>query len=181
MTLGKEERHAPGSVVRGESLFEPLSNYGNNQEYSIQLVGNTKPKNSFLELFSLFLSVFDEFLLIYFTFSLSIRDYFLNLQSVFYVLIQLMATNMAANRPLEVISERKNGYLSDLERELGERTVRQLEAMGYIENAPSANGDTWKISSRAKHMADLKYKPSNFVERLVDWYYFNVRRIKLSI
>lgn len=88
---------------------------------------------------------------------------------------------MAENRPLAVISKRKNGYLSDLESELGVRAVRQLEAMGYIENAPSANGDTWKISNRAKRMAELKYKPSNMVERLVDWYYFNVRRVKLSI
>lgn len=88
---------------------------------------------------------------------------------------------MAENRPLAVISERKNGYLSDLERELGVHAVRQLEAMGYIENAPSANGDTWKISNRAKRMAELKYKPSNVIERLVDWYYFKVRRVKLSI
>jgi hypothetical protein len=92
-----------------------------------------------------------------------------------------METYMETNRPLAVIFEKKNGYLSDLERELGERTVLQLEAMGYIENAPSANGDTWKISSRARRMADLKYKPSNFFERLVDWYYFNVRRVRLSI
>lgn len=88
---------------------------------------------------------------------------------------------MAEDRPLAVISQRKNGYLSELEKELGEQTVRQLEAMGYIENAPSAKGDTWKISSRAKRMADLKYKPSNMIERLVDWYYFNVRRVKLSL
>ena len=40
---------------------------------------------------------------------------------------------MVTNRPLAVISERKNGYLSDLEIKLGERTVRQVEAMGYIE------------------------------------------------
>ena len=88
---------------------------------------------------------------------------------------------MADNRPLAVISKKKNGYLSDLERELGEHTVRQLEAMGYIENAPSTNGDTWKISSRAKHMADLKYKSSNIIERLVDWYYFHVRRVDINI
>ena len=88
---------------------------------------------------------------------------------------------METNRPLAVIFEKKNGYLSDLEKELGERTVLQLEAMGYIENAPSANGDTWKISNIAKRIANLKYKPSNIIERLVDWYYFNVRRVRLSI
>ena len=88
---------------------------------------------------------------------------------------------METNRPLAVIFEKKNGYLSDLERELGERTVLQLEVMGYIENASSANGDTWKISNMAKRIANLKYKPSNIIERLVDWYYFNVRRVRLSI
>lgn len=95
--------------------------------------------------------------------------------------IQLIATIMVKNRPLAVISQKRNGYLSELEHELGEQTVRQLEAMGYIENAPSANGDTWKITRRARRMAGLKYKSSSMFERLVDYYYFNIRRVKLSI
>ena len=54
--------------------------------------------------------------------------------------------------PLKHIYEAKCGNLSDLERNLGKSTVRQLEAMGFIMNAPSQHGDTWKISSRAESL-----------------------------
>ena len=84
------------------------------------------------------------------------------------------------DRPLYVIYKDRKGHLKDLEAKLDERSVRQLEAMGYIENAPSIDGGTWKISSRADHIARLKYKSPSLLDRLIDWYFFKIRKVNLS-
>lgn len=92
-----------------------------------------------------------------------------------------MRETRVENRPLYVIYRDRKGHLKDLEAKLDERSVRQLEAMGYIENAPSADGGTWKISSRADHIARLKYGSRSFIDRLVDLYFFKIRRVNLSV
>jgi len=71
--------------------------------------------------------------------------------------------------------------LKDLEEEIGEHTVRQFEAMGYIENAPSRKGDTWRISKRAYRMARLKYGRMSLIEHITDRYFFNVRKVSISL
>lgn len=83
--------------------------------------------------------------------------------------------------PLEFIYETKDGRLSDLERELGKTTVRQLEAMGFIKNAPSANGDTWKISDRARRLGDISSRPYTRRERIKDFYRYKLPRMLFGV
>ena len=78
------------------------------------------------------------------------------------------------------IHEKKNGFISELENELGETRVRQLEAMGYIKNAPNPEGNTWMISERATRMAKSIYRESTKWEKMTDWFNRKVRRIDFS-
>jgi len=83
--------------------------------------------------------------------------------------------------PLEFICRAKNGKLSELERELGRTTVRQLEAMGFIKNAPSANGDTWKLSDRASRLGEVSSRRYTRKERLKDFYRYKLPRILFGV
>ena len=82
---------------------------------------------------------------------------------------------------LNYIYKKKFGTISELSREFGETAVRQMEAMGYIINAPTKDGDTWKISSRAKKLAELRYRDNTLFEKLCDWFYLKVRKIDFSL
>lgn len=92
-----------------------------------------------------------------------------------------MRATRAESHPLYVIYKERKGHLKDLESKLDKRSIGQLEAMGYIENAPSADGGTWKISRRADHMARLKYGKPSLLDKLSDWYYFKVRKVEINI
>ena len=83
--------------------------------------------------------------------------------------------------PLEFIYRTKNGRLRDLERELGRTTVRQLEAMGFIKNAPSANGDTWKLSDCARRLGEVSSRRYTRKERLKDFYRYKLPRILFGV
>ena len=78
------------------------------------------------------------------------------------------------------IHEKQNGYISELETKIGQERVRQLEAMGYIKNAPNPKGNTWMISKRAARMATSIYRESTKWEKITDWFNRNVRRIDFS-
>lgn len=82
---------------------------------------------------------------------------------------------------LRYIYDHKHGLRSDLVRLYGERTVRQLEATGFIVNAPGPKGVTWGISNLANDIASLKYSRLSFMERLTDWYYTHVLRVNTSV
>ena len=79
--------------------------------------------------------------------------------------------------PLQVIFKSQYGKLSELEERLGKREVRQLEAMGFIQNAPSQYGETWKISSRAQRLAMLRSKPYTKKERRSDFCRFKLPKL----
>ncbi|MBQ6204545.1 MAG: hypothetical protein IJK46_10705 [Prevotella sp.] len=79
--------------------------------------------------------------------------------------------------PLKHIYEAKCGILSDLERDLGKSTVRQLEAMGFILNAPSQHGDTWKISDRAKRLGYVSFRSYSRKERFKDFCRYKLPRL----
>ncbi len=82
---------------------------------------------------------------------------------------------------LSYIYRHKCGNISDLNRKFGKTSVRRMEAMGYIVNAPTKDGDTWKISSRAKKLAELRCRDNTLWERFCDWFYLKVRRIDFGI
>lgn len=82
---------------------------------------------------------------------------------------------------LHYIYQQKCGNVADLETRFGNVAVRQMEAMGYIINAPKDTGDTWRISNRARKLAELRYRKSTISERFHDWINLNVRKIDFSI
>lgn len=73
------------------------------------------------------------------------------------------------------------GKVAELKAKFGDDAVRQMEAMGYIVNAPTAEGDTWRISARARKLAKLRYRKSTKRERMCDWFNLKIRRIDFSI
>lgn len=81
------------------------------------------------------------------------------------------------SNPLEYIYETKCGTLRELEDEVGESTVRQFEAMGFIKNAPSRNGDTWKISDKAKRLAEVMTRTYTRKARLRDFCHYKLPRM----
>lgn len=83
--------------------------------------------------------------------------------------------------PLKHIYEAKCGNLSDLERDLGKSTVRQLEAMGFIKNAPSQHGDTWQISGRAKSLAEVSFRPYTRRAKFRDFYRYKLPRMLFGV
>lgn len=82
--------------------------------------------------------------------------------------------------PLNYIYREKHGYISTLKDKIGEQAVRQLEAMGYIENAFDEKGGTWQITKRARQRAKNLYRPSTPWEKVKDWFYVYVCRINFS-
>lgn len=82
---------------------------------------------------------------------------------------------------LHHIYQQKCGNVADLVTMFGDVAVRQMEAMGYIINAPKDTGGTWRISDRAKKLAELRYRKSTISERFRDWFNLNVRKIDFSI
>lgn len=82
---------------------------------------------------------------------------------------------------LHYIYKERCGKVAELKAKFGEDAVRQMEAMGYIANAPTKDGDTWCISSRALKLATLRYRRSSIWERVCDWFNLSIRRIDFSI
>ena len=82
---------------------------------------------------------------------------------------------------LKHIYEAKCGNLSDLERDLGKSTVRQLEAMGFIMSVPCLHGDTWKISERASRLGDVSFRPYSRKERFKDYYRYKLPRMLFGV
>lgn len=82
---------------------------------------------------------------------------------------------------LYYIYTQKHGLRAELVEKFDERTVRQMEATGFIVNAPSAQGVTWKMSHMADEIATLKYSKLTWKERLVEWYYTHIRKVNLSV
>lgn len=83
--------------------------------------------------------------------------------------------------PLKFIYETKCGNLSDLENVLGKSTVRQLEAMGFIKNAPSQHGDTWQISGRANSLAEVSFRPYTSRAKFRDFYRYKLPRMLFGV
>ena len=84
------------------------------------------------------------------------------------------------NNPLSIIYQKRQGRMDDLRRSMDEHQIRQLEAMGYIVNAPSKYGDTWKISKKALEIAKLRFHKSSWLNKIDDWFLINVKNVALA-
>lgn len=73
------------------------------------------------------------------------------------------------------------GLLKDLESALSENEVRDLELLGYIENAISPNGETWKLTKKGKKLRKLLMNRSSLSDFLKDWIYTKILRFNVNL
>ena len=82
---------------------------------------------------------------------------------------------------LSYLNSHTNGRVSDLQKVFGEEEIRQMEAMGYIVNAPSKDGETWKRSTRAARLAQACFRKSTALEKIGDLINVHLRKVDYSI
>jgi hypothetical protein len=75
---------------------------------------------------------------------------------------------MTRKELLEIIISRKNGMISELEKELGEETVRDFEFLGYIVNGVSPRGETWRVGPSVEKLYNTFYGDISAKERKIN-------------
>jgi hypothetical protein len=73
------------------------------------------------------------------------------------------------------------GMLDDLEKSLSSDEVRRLERLGYIENAISPKGATWRLSDKGKRMRKNLKKGTSLSTRLGDFFFKHVLHYNVSL
>lgn len=79
------------------------------------------------------------------------------------------------------IFENKSGLLCDLETAISPEEVRRLERLGYIENAVSPEGETWKLSEKGRNARKALVGKVSFVDRISDFFLSKVLHYSVSI
>lgn len=79
------------------------------------------------------------------------------------------------------IFRNSSGLMSELEAAISRGEVRRLERLGYIENAISAKGETWKLSKKGKASRDLLMGKRTFWDRISDFFYRKILGFRASI
>lgn len=73
------------------------------------------------------------------------------------------------------------GMLSVLEKSISPAEVRRLERLGYIENAISPQGATWRLSAKGKRMRKNLMKGTSLAMRCSDFFFKYVLRYNVSL
>lgn len=73
------------------------------------------------------------------------------------------------------------GLLKDLEDELTPKEVRKLELLGYIENAISSEGETWKLTRKGVKLRKLLNEENTPIDTLKDWTYKHLFKININL
>jgi len=89
-----------------------------------------------------------------------------------------MKGNMTITNPA---LERGYGMLKTLEEQITPAEVRRLERLGYIENAISPKGATWKLSAKGQRMRKNLSRGSSFATRWSDFFFKHVLRYNVSL
>lgn len=79
------------------------------------------------------------------------------------------------------IFEHKSGLLCDLEAAISAEEVRRLERLGYIENAVSPKGETWRLSKKGRKARKALVGKVSFRDRISDFFLSNVLHYSVSI
>lgn len=74
-----------------------------------------------------------------------------------------------------------HGLLKDLERTLSESEVRDLELLGYIENAISPNGETWMLTKKGRKCRKLLMSRNSLSDCIKDWIYIKVLGLNVNL
>lgn len=73
------------------------------------------------------------------------------------------------------------GLLKDLEEELTKKEVRNLELLGYIENAISSKGETWKLTRKGVELRKLLCGKNTAVDSIKDWCYKRLFKMNVNL
>lgn len=73
------------------------------------------------------------------------------------------------------------GLLKDLEENLSISKVRELELLGYIENAIAPDGETWKLTSKGKKLRKLLLGRKSLKETVEDWIYIHLLKFNVNL
>ena len=79
------------------------------------------------------------------------------------------------------IFRHSSGLLSELEKVISPQEVRCLERLGYIENAVSPKGETWRLSKKGKQSRDILMQKYSWRDRISDFFYRHVLGYQVSI
>ena len=88
---------------------------------------------------------------------------------------------MASLAITDPIFNHSSGLLSELENKISPQEVRRLERLGYIENAVSPNGETWRLSKKGKQSRHILMQKSSWRGRISDFFYRHVLGYQVSI
>lgn len=77
--------------------------------------------------------------------------------------------------------EKGYGMLNVLEEQITPQEVRRLERLGYIENAISPEGATWRLSNKGKRMRRNLLKKSSYSSKFTDFFFKRVLHYHVSI
>ena len=92
--------------------------------------------------------------------------------------INIIMSNLAITND---IFRNSSGLMSELEAAISRGEVRRLERLGYIENAISPKGETWKLSKKGKASRDLLMGKRTFGDRISDFFYRKILGFRASI
>lgn len=73
------------------------------------------------------------------------------------------------------------GLLKDLESELSEKEVRDLELLGYIENAMTSNGETWRLTAKGRELRKLMTKKPTMADSVKDWIFVHLLKFNVNL
>lgn len=74
-----------------------------------------------------------------------------------------------------------SGLLEELERNLSESEVRNLELLGYIENAIAPEGETWKLTDKGEKLRKLLMEQQGFVDTIKDWIFKKLLKFNVNL
>lgn len=88
-----------------------------------------------------------------------------------------MYDNVICNKALS----KGSGLLKELEDQLSESNVRDLELLGYIENAMTTKGETWKLTSKGRKLRKLLSERNSCGDTIKDWFYRRILRFNVNL
>ncbi len=84
------------------------------------------------------------------------------------------------NNLISYVYDKKYGYINELQQTIGEKAVRKLELMGYIENAPHPSGRTWKVTERCKRYGNVRQKKNGLFSVITNKIYAHKLRLSTN-
>lgn len=79
------------------------------------------------------------------------------------------------------IFEHNAGLMKDLESAITIDEIRRLERLGYIENAISPKGATWKLSKKGKESRELLVGKATLFDKISDFFYRYILKYRVSL